>query len=112
MKDKTSISISASDVSVQLSFSLMRLLLHVHSNVVSTFQFGGAHILSRCSHFERIWVNTGIDYLFILYLHFMNRWEESFFMLISEHISGQRFTIWRPRPPPGYVILSDSITSG
>ena len=70
VKDKTSMAISASEVSVRLSFSLIRLLLRVHNNVISTFQFGGGRMLCKCSHFERIWVNTGIIHVTMFSLFF------------------------------------------
>lgn len=87
VKEKTSLNISASDFSVQLSFSLMRLLMHLYNDLISTFQYGEDHTLLKCSHFDRIWVNTECTY-------------------------GQRISIWKPRAPPGFAILSHFITSG
>ncbi|MCO5593423.1 hypothetical protein L7F22_047437 [Adiantum nelumboides] len=87
VKEKTSLNVFASDFSVQLSFSLMLLLLRLHGSLTSTFRYGSDHILLKCSHFDRIWVNT-------------------------EFTNGQRIAIWRPRAPPGFAILGDSITSG
>eukprot|EP00250_Pteridium_aquilinum_P021886 c25256_g1_i1 orf=924-13886(-) len=87
VKEKTSLNIFASDFCVQLSFSLMRLLLRFHNDLTSTFQNGGDHTLLKCSHFDRIWVNTECTY-------------------------GQKIAIWRPRAPAGFAILSYCITSG
>ncbi|KAI5061209.1 hypothetical protein GOP47_0023714 [Adiantum capillus-veneris] len=87
VKEKTSLNVFASDFSIQLSFSVMRLLLRLHNSLASTFRYGVDHILLKCSHFDRIWVNT-------------------------EYTNGQRIAIWRPRAPAGFAILGDSITSG
>lgn len=88
VKEKTSLMVKTSDISACLSFSLMRLLLRLHNDALSTFQFGGGYVLSRCSHFDRIWLND------------------------TGHDSRQRIAIWRPRAPSGYAILSDCVTSG
>ncbi|CAM6102066.1 unnamed protein product [Calypogeia fissa] len=88
IQDKTSMTIATSDISMRLSFNVISLFLRFHQDSVSTFRFRDAAPVLPCTHFDRIWVtNTGSS-------------------------PSEQVTIWRPRAPPGYAILSDCATSG
>lgn len=88
VQDKTNVSVMTTDIYVHLSLSVLRLLLRLQDETVSALQFGSANALSRCTHFDRIWIDK------------------------RGNGSNQRIAIWRPRPPSNYVILGDCITLG
>ncbi|KAL2613699.1 hypothetical protein R1flu_025391 [Riccia fluitans] len=86
--EKTSLLVTSSDISTRLSYNVISLVLRIHQDAMSTFYFRDAYPVLPCTHFDRIWVtNSGIN-------------------------SSQQITIWRPRAPAGYAILSDCAVSG
>lgn len=58
VQDKITLNLGASDISMRLSFNVLSLILRFHDDALSTFRFGGAPPLARCTHFDRIWVNS------------------------------------------------------
>eukprot|EP01018_Ginkgo_biloba_P025446 Gb_15429 [translate_table: standard] len=88
VQDKSSLSVITTDIYIHLSFSVLRLLLRLQDEAVAALQFGSANALSRCTHFDRIWVDK------------------------AGNGSGHHIAIWRPRAPSNYVILGDCVTSG
>lgn len=88
VQDKTSVSVMTTDIYVHLSLSVLRLLLRLQDETVAALQFGSANALSRCTHFDRIWIDK------------------------RGNGSNQHIAIWRPRPPSNYVILGDCVTLG
>ncbi|PTQ34792.1 hypothetical protein MARPO_0076s0036 [Marchantia polymorpha] len=88
VQDKTSMLVVSSDISMRLSYNVISLVLRIQQDAASTFYFGDARPVLPCTHFDRILVtNSGIN-------------------------ASQKVTIWRPRAPPGYAILSDCAASG
>ncbi|KAL3679175.1 hypothetical protein R1sor_022131 [Riccia sorocarpa] len=86
--EKTSILVTSSEISTRLSYNVISLVLRIHQDAMSTFYFRDAYPVLPCTHFDRIWVtSSGIK-------------------------SSQQVTIWRPRAPQGYAILSDCAVSG
>ncbi|XP_024384462.1 uncharacterized protein [Physcomitrium patens] len=88
VQEKITFLAGASDISTRLSFNVLSLILRFQDDAFSTFKFGGAQALSRCTHFDRIWVN------------------------VSGDNTTQQVAIWRPRAPSGYLIMGDCATSG
>ncbi|KAG0568137.1 hypothetical protein KC19_7G189300 [Ceratodon purpureus] len=88
VQEKITLTAGASDISTRLSFNVLSLILRFQDDAFSTFKFGVAPALSRCTHFDRIWVN------------------------VSGDNTTQQVAIWRPRAPSGYLIMSDCATSG
>jgi vacuolar protein sorting-associated protein 13A/C len=88
VQDRMTMMVAVSDISMRLSFSVISLVLRFHDDALSTFHLAGMSPLSRCTHFDRIWAN------------------------ISSENPSQQVAIWRPRAPPGYMILGDCATSG
>ncbi|XP_024542530.1 uncharacterized protein LOC9648284 isoform X1 [Selaginella moellendorffii] len=84
---KSNILVTASDVFLRPSFNVMRLVMRLHSDAVARFHLDRG-VIHRCTHFDRIWVNK------------------------PGNTSSPEVTFWRPKVPPGYVILSDCVTSG
>lgn len=58
VQDKITLFAGATDISMRLSFNVLSLILRFHDDAFSTFRFGGAPALARCTHFDRIWVNV------------------------------------------------------
>lgn len=58
VQEKITFLAGASDISTRLSFNVLSLILRFQDDAFSTFKFGGAQALSRCTHFDRIWVNV------------------------------------------------------
>ncbi|KAJ7520826.1 hypothetical protein O6H91_19G024000 [Diphasiastrum complanatum] len=85
--DKTNFYATVTEISIRLSLNVLRLMMRLQADIASKFQIGGVNALSQCTHFDRIWIDHSGNPL-------------------------QQVAIWRPRAPPGFVILSDCATSG
>eukprot|EP00850_Spirogloea_muscicola_P018627 SM000173S02996 [mRNA] locus=s173:28246:52241:- [translate_table: standard] len=91
MQGTTTMSLNVSDVAVRLSFSALRLLLRLQADLLATFHVGGDLLATHCRQFDRIYLSTSAD---------------------GGGSLKQPIAIWRPRPPPGYAIVSHCATSG
>ncbi|XP_057544625.1 uncharacterized protein LOC130823840 isoform X3 [Amaranthus tricolor] len=87
VKDKTNMSLSSTDINLQLSLSVISLLLNLQNQVTDALQFGDTNPLAPCTNFERLWVSP------------------------KENGPQCNLTFWRPRAPSNYVILGDCVTS-
>jgi vacuolar protein sorting-associated protein 13A/C len=58
VQEKITLAAGASDISTRLSFNVLSLILRFQDDAFSTFKFGAAPALARCTHFDRIWVNV------------------------------------------------------
>lgn len=63
VQDRISISVTTSDVSMRLSFNVIRLILRFQEDAILRFNVGGDQVVSRCTHFDRIWVNASTGLL-------------------------------------------------
>ena len=57
VKDKTNMSLSSTDINLQLSLSVISLLLNLQNQVTDALQFGDTNPLAPCTNFERLWVS-------------------------------------------------------
>uniref|UniRef100_A0A7N0UXF0 PH domain-containing protein n=1 Tax=Kalanchoe fedtschenkoi TaxID=63787 RepID=A0A7N0UXF0_KALFE len=85
VKDKTSISLMSTDIFINLSLSVISLILNLQNQAAVALQFGNASPLALCTNFEQIWVSPK-----------------------GPH---NNLTFWRPKAPSNYVILGDCVTS-
>ncbi|CAM8996430.1 unnamed protein product [Rhodiola kirilowii] len=86
VKDKTSISLMSTDIFINLSLSVISLILNLQDQAAVALQFGNASPLALCTNFEQIWVSP-------------------------KEGAHNNLTFWRPKAPSNYVILGDCITS-
>lgn len=57
VKDKTSISLMSTDIFINLSLSVISLILSLQNQAAVALQFGNASPLALCTNFEQIWVS-------------------------------------------------------
>ncbi|ESR32528.1 hypothetical protein CICLE_v10004114mg [Citrus x clementina] len=87
VKEKTNISLVATDICIHISLSAISLVLNLHSQVAAALQFGNAVPLAPCTNFDQVWVCP------------------------KENGADNNLTFWRPEAPSNYVILGDCVTS-
>lgn len=87
VKDKTNISLVATDICIHLSLSVISLVLNLQNQATAALQFGNANPLAPCTNFDRVWVSP------------------------KENGPCDNLTFWRPRAPSNYVVLGDCVTS-
>lgn len=88
VQDKTSMTITTSDISMRLSFNVISLVLRFHQDAVSTFRFRDADPVLPCTHFDRIWVtNTGLGWSFLSKFSNWKRCMECFLLNIHRMTS-------------------------
>lgn len=56
VKEKTNISLVATDICIHISLSAISLVLNLHSQVAAALQFGNAVPLAPCTNFDQVWV--------------------------------------------------------
>lgn len=56
VKEKTNISLVATDICIHISLSAISLVLNLHSQVAAALQFGNAAPLAPCTNFDQVWV--------------------------------------------------------
>ncbi|CAM9004161.1 unnamed protein product [Rhodiola kirilowii] len=86
VKDKTSISLVSTDIFINISLSVISLILNLQNQASMALEFGNASPLAPCTNFEQIWVSP-------------------------KEGSHNNLTFWRPKAPSNYVILGDCVTS-
>lgn len=57
VKDKTNISLVATDICIHLSLSVISLVLNLQNQATAALQFGNANPLAPCTNFDRVWVS-------------------------------------------------------
>ena len=57
VKEKTSISITSTDICIHLSLSVISLALHLQNQATEALQFGNASPLVSCTNFDRVWTS-------------------------------------------------------
>lgn len=57
VKDKTNISVIASDICSHLSLSVASLLLQLQNQASAALQFGTANPVAPCTNFKRVWIS-------------------------------------------------------
>lgn len=57
VKDKTSITLMSTDIFINLSLSVISLILSLQNQAAVALQFGNASPLALCTNFEQIWVS-------------------------------------------------------
>ncbi|KAL9231233.1 hypothetical protein vseg_006486 [Gypsophila vaccaria] len=82
---KTNIHISASDIFMNFSFSILRLFLAVEEELLSFLRMTSRKMTISCSEFDKVAVMECSD-------------------------SDQIYAFWRPRAPPGFAVLGDYLT--
>ncbi|KAK9698879.1 hypothetical protein RND81_08G137700 [Saponaria officinalis] len=82
---KTNIHISASDIFMNFSFSILRLFLAVEEELLSFLRMTSRKMTISCSEFDKVAVMECPN-------------------------SDQIYAFWRPRAPPGFAVLGDYLT--
>ncbi|XP_058084436.1 uncharacterized protein LOC131232245 isoform X2 [Magnolia sinica] len=82
---KTNIHFAVSDVFMNFSFSILRLFLAIEEDILTFLRMTSRKVVVVCYQFD----NVG---------------------RIQNHQSGQTYSFWRPRAPPGFVVLGDCLT--
>ncbi|KMT11750.1 hypothetical protein BVRB_5g105600 [Beta vulgaris subsp. vulgaris] len=82
---ETNIHLSVSDIFMNFSFSILRLFLAVQEDILSFLRITSRKMTVSCSEFDKVAV---VEYP------------------KNDHI----FAFWRPRAPPGFVVLGDYLT--
>ncbi|KAH9610754.1 hypothetical protein KSS87_017342 [Heliosperma pusillum] len=82
---KTNIHLSASDILMNFSFSILRLFLAVEEELLSFLRMTSRKMTISCSEFDKVAVMECPDI-------------------------DQVYAFWRPRPPPGFAVLGDYLT--
>lgn len=57
VKDKTNISLVATDICIHLSLSVISLVLNLQNQATAALQFGNANPVAPCTNFDRVWVS-------------------------------------------------------
>lgn len=57
VKEKTSISITSTDICIHLSLSVISLALHLQNQATVALQFGNASPVASCTNFDRVWAS-------------------------------------------------------
>ncbi|KAK4746515.1 hypothetical protein SAY87_012827 [Trapa incisa] len=82
---KTIIHLSVSDVFMNFSFSILRLFLAVQEDILSFLRTSSKKMTVVCTQFDRVGT-------------------------IRNPQNDQVYVFWRPRAPPGFVVLGDYLT--
>ncbi|XP_074317635.1 uncharacterized protein LOC141653693 isoform X2 [Silene latifolia] len=82
---KTNIHLSASDIIMNFSFSILRLFLAVEEELLSFLRMTSKKMTISCSEFDKVAVMECPD-------------------------TDQVYAFWRPRAPPGFAVLGDYLT--
>lgn len=65
VKDKTNISLVATDICIHLSLGVISLVLNLQNQATVALQFGKANPLAPCTNFHRVWVSSkGFSHLY------------------------------------------------
>ncbi|XP_073000916.1 uncharacterized protein [Typha latifolia] len=82
---KTNIHVVVSEIYMNFSFSILRLLLAVEEDIMAFLRMSSKKVSVVCSQFDKVGT-------------------------MRSHGNGHTYAFWRPRAPSGYAILGDCLT--
>eukprot|EP00897_Mesotaenium_endlicherianum_P008373 jgi/Mesen1/7564/ME000392S06833 len=85
---KTKLDVKATDIAARVPLHVVRLVQRIQADITTALRLGGGPAVAPCMAYDRIWLtHTG-------------------------GAGGQQVALWKPRAPPGYVIVGHCATAG
>lgn len=117
--EKTNMHLVVSDIFMNFSFSILRLILAVEEDILAFLRMASKKVSVVCSQFDKVGIIQGMGILHHLFfvmltelLFHLLSWELAV-IVVSCHSDSQKdrtYAFWRPRAPSGFAVLGDCLT--